>query len=203
MATVYRLICENCLRWPKAPLSDILPATHDGEEYGAVMPAGFLALRLGDGRLQPLVPPFVAAWLKEHGCTLKQARREERLARVDFLLCRICGTMSRTVTRERPMRPVAAFVLGVGSTMALASWWSNLRLPMMLLVGLVVGLGASAVAWIAADWWRQRNLVKGRLEPCRKCQRIEFRTLPQAAGRSWMCPHCRSKELWCRVAGVT
>lgn len=202
MATVYRVFCEHCLRWPKPPLADILPATHDGEEYGAVMPPGFLALRLDNGRLQPLVAPFVDAKLREHGFTMTRARKTGRLARVDFLLCRVCGTLSRSVLPDRSNRLLATALIGVAIAVMPFWWWPGLNASTAGLMGIALGCGAAAGTWFAGDWWRQRCLVRRPQSPCKQCERREFVTLPQAAGRPWMCPHCRHRDLWCRAAGV-
>lgn len=203
MSTVYRLCCENCLRGPKVPVPMESPATHDDVSLGTLLPAKVLALRLDEGKLVPLVPPHEASTLSEHGCSWREARREGRIVGVNFLLCRMCGSLTEKI-ESCPRSHTALFMLlTAGLTLGVLRFHHAFAWGAAVLLTVVAALAVGGTTVMLTDWLRLRRLARARDRRCDKCECREFVPLPRAAGRAWMCPFCRHRELWCRVAGVS
>jgi len=203
MSTVYRLCCENCLRGPKVPVSMESPATHDDASLGTLLPANVLALRLDDGKLVSLVPPHEASTLREHGCSWRAARRDGRIVCVNFLLCRTCGTLTEKIESCPRSHTAWLMLLTAGLTLGSLRFHYGFAWVAVVLLTVVAALAVGGIKVMLTDWLQLRRLAQARGRRCEKCERREFVPLPQAAGRAWMCPHCRHRELWCRVAGVS
>jgi hypothetical protein len=203
MSTVYRLCCDNCLRSPRVPVPMESPATHDDVALGTLLPANVLALRLDDGKLVPLVPPHEASALSEHGCSWRDARREGRILCVNFLLCRTCGSLTEKVNLQPRSHTALSMLLAAALAAGLLRFHDGFDWVAVALLTVVAALGVAGVTVMLTDWLRWRHLIRARDRRCEKCECREFVPLPLAAGRAWMCPHCRHRELWCRVAGVS
>jgi hypothetical protein len=179
------------------------PATHDDVALGTLLPANVLALRLDDGKLVPLVPPHETSTLREHGHSWRDARRDGRIVCVNFLLCRTCGTLTEKIEPHPRSHTALSMLLAVGLTPGLLRFHYGFTWVAVVLLTAVAVLALGGGSVMIADWLRWRHLARARDRRCEKCGHREFVPLPQAARRAWMCPYCRHRELWCRVAGVS
>ncbi len=203
MPTVYRAQCESCKGAPEPNGSVAGFVSIDGRNDGVVLPDSYLAVQLSDGELACLPHPIEESTLKQHGLTWRQVSKEGRLFRVEFKICKKCGTLHEERQVHDGRAGCLPALFGCVAIALLLRFLAHASWPSSLFGGY---LGLFAV-WLAASLlvrirWRKRN-VEARLKLCIRCQGKEFITIAKTAGRPTMCPLCGKHSMSYNRAGIS
>lgn len=203
MPTVYRIQCESCHSGPDTIRGVAGYVTTDGRKGGIILPESYLAVRLDNGEMVCLPHPVEHSRLNGLGFTWSRAVREGRLFRISYKFCQKCGTLNeecRHTTGSAGCLPalVASLLITISLRFLMHVSWPG------SLFGGYLALMAVFLAFALAIRFRSRKVdAEAKSRPCTNCQSNDFITIPKAVGQPIICPFCKTRSMYCQIAGIS
>lgn len=203
MPTIYRLKCDACGKAPEVKKALAGWVATDGRENGHILPDGYLAVRLDDGRFEPLPHPIESSVLQDLGFTWPEAKRKGRLFRITFKVCQKCGTVHEEPQHSDPQAGCLASVVSVPIAVIILKFgvqlnWVDSFFGAFAAMFVVAGIAALVNRW---RWSKQNSEL--RLKDCSNCRMSDFTTIAKMDGKTIICPHCKKCSLQCNRAGMS
>jgi hypothetical protein len=203
MPTVFRVECTHCGRLPETSNGVAGYVTTDGRKGGKILPEGYLALKLDDGEYVALPHPIEDSVLKQHGYAWIDASRCARLFRVTYLICVRCGQLQREYQHNDSCSGCLIGIVSVPITALVLKFWMGLALGLSLVVSYFVMMGVFGLVALV-NWLRWHGANRSlKLTACPECGGGEFKTMAQAAGKTFPCPFCKTNNMRYTRAGIS